>query len=450
MTGASTLIVLGATRNAYYVGHGRRFFVEGLPESFMEHAKNSLVISRTPWISMNNVTGAWICHDIVSGNFHFNADIDPTLRGKLAGMNGAEFVTLPHNPDPKFHCVKSKATGTWSAVLPDRMVSDLTATKVGERTSTTFDNSFKGILFGTGTTYLVMFNWGFLASLDDDVRLDSEHPLNQILKQFNTGWGLEHGSTLSSTPWISMNNVTGAWICLDEATKEWHFSANIDENLRGMLSGANCAEFVTYPHDSRTTFYCAKGKETGAWNAMLSPSMFLKLQLIKLQVGSDDFNIAFMGMIFGKGKTYIVLFESGFYAHLDDEVESRGSEHPLYAILQKHEKGWCIERGSMLSSFDSRYYFLKLRQPGSDVVEMHWNLPPLVAEKLNELRKTAESPEEREALAQQEATSSSLLENQVRMQMQANSMSAFAAQNAWTSTVLHTEPTTQVFRKWFG
>jgi hypothetical protein len=63
-------------------------------------------------------------------------------------------------------------------------------------------------------------------------------------------------------------------------------------------------------------------------------------------------------------------------------------------VLVEHSDGWCIERGSTLCFYDSRYFFLKFRRPGEILVKMHWNLPPNMNTKSAELKEVAKQPEE--------------------------------------------------------
>jgi hypothetical protein len=65
-----------------------------------------------------------------------------------------------------------------------------------------------------------------------------------------------------------------------------------------------------------------------------------------------------------------------------------------YQVLVQYGEGWCIERGSTLCFYDSRYFFLKFKRPGESGIKMHWNLPPHMNEKYHELRNLAEQPEE--------------------------------------------------------
>lgn len=46
----NTIVVLGPTPESYYVGYGRRHFVENMSPSFTNHAKTALNITMSRWI----------------------------------------------------------------------------------------------------------------------------------------------------------------------------------------------------------------------------------------------------------------------------------------------------------------------------------------------------------------------------------------------------------------
>ncbi|KAJ7828359.1 hypothetical protein B0H14DRAFT_3873320 [Mycena olivaceomarginata] len=239
----NTLIVLGSSPDSYFIGYGRRYFAENMPESFTKHAKEDLSISMTQWISMSKALDTWVSHNTATGKFHFNGNINQDIRDHLSGVNGkaaAEFLSFPDCDDPAHYFVKCKNAGVWNAFLKDYFV--------------------------------------------------------QILRTAGT------------------------------------VAENFDAGLTGML--------------------------------------------------------------FGKGKTYILMLKGGFSADVDDDEVTSEEEHPLYKVLMEYSNGWCIERGSTLCFYDSRYFFLKFKRPGESVVQMRWNLPPNMNAKLAELREVAEQPEE--------------------------------------------------------
>ncbi|KAJ7279472.1 hypothetical protein C8J57DRAFT_1303397 [Mycena rebaudengoi] len=193
----NTIIVLGPSPESYYVGYGRRHFVENMSPSFTNHAKTALNITMSRWISVSK-NGDWIDYNVATDNFHFNADIDQTIRDHLSGANGkaaAEFVSFPDSEERSYFFVNGKNRGAWSAVLSDYHIQRLTGL---QREVPNFDLGITGVLFGKGNTNIVCFQAGFMADLDDD-EIDSEdHPLYKVLSEFSKeeGWCLERGSTL--------------------------------------------------------------------------------------------------------------------------------------------------------------------------------------------------------------------------------------------------------------
>ncbi|KAJ7320750.1 hypothetical protein DFH08DRAFT_1034510 [Mycena albidolilacea] len=175
----------------------------------------------------------------------------------------------------------------------------------------------------------------------------------------------------------SMSKALDTWVSHNAATGKFHFNGNINQDIRDHLSGANgkaAAEF---------------GKSTGVWNTFLDDYFVQKLRKTGAEV--KDFDTGLMGMLFGKGKTYILMFQAGFLGEVDNN-EITLEDHPLYKV----EHGKCdvrsvmqlsaasiqsfgfwfslgaggvqrwlyIERGSTLCFYDSRYFFLKFRRPG--------------------------------------------------------------------------------------
>ncbi|KAF8205273.1 hypothetical protein K438DRAFT_1964355 [Mycena galopus ATCC 62051] len=185
---------------------------------------------------------------------------------------------------------------------------------------------------------------------------------------------------VSMTPWIRYNcpysqypawlniysrgstsKTLDTWITYNAATTKVHFNGDIKQDIRDHLSAA---EFVSFPDDDTPGHYFVKGKNNGAWNAHLSPYFIQQLNSVKSQ--------------------------TGFIADIDDD-EITEADHPLCKVLMQYNSGWCIERGSTLCFYDSRYFFKRL---GGSEIQMHWNLPPDMHAKLLELREIAQRPEE--------------------------------------------------------
>ncbi|KAJ7616153.1 hypothetical protein DFH06DRAFT_1239276 [Mycena polygramma] len=181
-----------------------------------------------------------------------------------------------------------------------------------------------------------------------------------------------------------------------------HSNANICKDLRDHLSGTNgkaSVEFVSFPDDEDASHFFVKGKNPGVWNAILND--YFVQHLVGKQAAVPNFDAGITGMLFGKGKTYIVMFRGGFGADFDED-EVTTEDHPLYKVLAQYAQGWCIERGSTLCFYDSRYFYLKFKKPGDSRTTMHWNLPPKLAEQFQQLREEAQKPEEQIALMQDE------------------------------------------------
>ncbi|KAJ7500977.1 hypothetical protein B0H11DRAFT_1993232 [Mycena galericulata] len=194
MSNPVILVVLGTSPDSYFLGCGRRHFVENMPESFTNHAKTKLHIAMTTWISMSKTLDTWVDFNVATNEFHF-ANIGQDIRDHLSGTNGkvaAEFVTFSDDPDPAHFFLKGKQYAWWSAKLNDGLIQGI----VGQQKSIQgFDASVTGVLFGKGQTFITMLSGGFVANLDSDAR-DPDHALKKVLTEFSQGWCIERGSTL--------------------------------------------------------------------------------------------------------------------------------------------------------------------------------------------------------------------------------------------------------------
>ncbi|KAF7345318.1 hypothetical protein MSAN_01908600 [Mycena sanguinolenta] len=182
-----------------------------------------------------------------------------------------------------------------------------------------------------------------------------------------------------------------------------HFNGSINQDVRDYLSGTNGkfgAEFVSFPDCDNSPFqYFLKGKNEGSWHAVLNNHLSQKIAATKAEV--TNFDAAITGMLFGKGETHIMMFRAGFIATFDQEISDQ--EHPLKKVLAQYsEPGWCIERGSTLCFYDSKYFFLKFKRPGESAIKIHWSLPPSMDTKLRQLMQKAEEPEEKTGLVHEE------------------------------------------------
>ncbi|KAF9074501.1 hypothetical protein BDP27DRAFT_1259096 [Rhodocollybia butyracea] len=218
---------------------------------------------------------------------------------------------------------------------------------------------------------------------------------------------MDHAKTalnISFSLWISVSKTAQTWIDYNVATTNFHFNDDLNQDIRDHLSGANgkaAAEFVSFPDSEDPSHYFVKCKNQGAWNAVL-PDYFIQ-QLSKMQREVADFDIGIKGMLFGKGKTNISLFQTGFQANFDEE-DITSEDHPLYKVLLEFgqpNEGWCIQHGSTLCFYDSQFFYLKFKKPQENTIQMRWNLPSHIAAKLEELKEIAQKPEEQIALMQE-------------------------------------------------
>jgi len=189
------LVVLGTSPDSYFLGYGRRHFVENMPESFTNHAKTKLHIAMTLWISMSKTLDTWVDFNVATNQFHFNADLGRDVLDHLSGTNGkvpAEFITFSDDPDPTHFFLKGKQHAWWTAKLNNPLIQRI----VGQQKSIPgFDASVTGIIFGKGETFITMLSGGFIANLDGDA-CAPDHALNKVLVEFSQGWCIERGSTL--------------------------------------------------------------------------------------------------------------------------------------------------------------------------------------------------------------------------------------------------------------
>ncbi|KAJ7697818.1 hypothetical protein B0H17DRAFT_1197153 [Mycena rosella] len=181
---------------------------------------------------------------------------------------------------------------------------------------------------------------------------------------------------------MSSNGET--WIDYNVATDKFHFNADMNQDVRDHLSAANgkfAAEFVSFPDNTEHAYF----------------------RLTEKQAAVPNFNSDITGVLFGQGTTNIILFKGGFDAAFD-ETYITSTDHPLYKACpsRSSQPGWCIERGSSLCFYDSQFFFLKFAKQGERTVHTRWNLPIIVAEKLAELKRLAEAPEEKLAIMQQD------------------------------------------------
>ncbi|KAF7326879.1 hypothetical protein MVEN_02581800 [Mycena venus] len=231
---------------------------------------------------------------------------------------------------------------------------------------------------------------------------------------------------ISVSRWISVSKNAQTWVEFNAATNSFHFNGDISRDIQDHINGVNgkcAAEFISFPDSDKLGFF-VKGKQRGAWNAIL-PSYFIeRLNTMRREV--QNFDSFLTGMLFGKGKTNIILLEDGFSADLDD-TEIPSPDHPLHKVLVEFSTpgdGWCIDRGSSLCLYDSRFFFLKFTRPGQNMVRMRWNLPSHIDAKFAALQELAQQPEERMALMQEDQMTMNLARARLNSQIQTNNMVA--------------------------
>jgi hypothetical protein len=87
---------------------------------------------------------------------------------------------------------------------------------------------------------------------------------------------------------------------------------------------------VSFPDSTNPGAYFAKGKNDGAWNGVFDN--FFVTQIKDYKADMPNFDAGLKGIIFGKGKTFLCLLDSGFRGYLD-ENEIVGDDHPLRKVL---------------------------------------------------------------------------------------------------------------------
>ncbi|KAJ7627115.1 hypothetical protein FB45DRAFT_1059931 [Roridomyces roridus] len=202
-----------------------------------------------------------------------------------------------------------------------------------------------------------------------------------------------------------------------------YFNSDMHEDVRKHLTGGG-AKFLSFPDSDDPAHYFLKGRNSGAWNAVL-PNYYVD-RLNSMQNEIKDFDVGITGMLFGQGRTNIVMFQAGFIADLDDRYVD-GEDHPLlkpndiffFQVLNEFSDppGWCIEYGSTLCFYDSRYFFLKFKRPGSSEIQMRWRLPAAAAEKLEAPREEAKTPAEQMALISESQQQMILAQARMNMEM---------------------------------
>ena len=64
---------------------------------------------------------------------------------------------------------------------------------------------------------------------------------------------------------------------------------------------------------------------------------------------------------------------------------------------------WIVDKGSSMCLYDDRYYFLKFKKDNSGTIQLRYNLPPAMDQKLKELVELARTPEEQQGVCRRGA-----------------------------------------------
>ncbi|KAJ7123940.1 hypothetical protein C8R43DRAFT_958843 [Mycena crocata] len=203
----NTLVVFGPNEEVYFLGHGRRYSFQGIPDEFATKVQGAdLPVTQTGWI-------AYVLLLVVYGKTlsQSTADsLDPTGT-KYIGKNddrkqfsysgiseeivehikangGVTFIALG---DDDYYFIKHSKG--WNARLPPKHLQNVHDLKPR---IDNFDSAIRGLLFGHNQTHIFLFVGGFLSDLNEETQKDAEHPLTQVLTEFDEGWCIEPGSTL--------------------------------------------------------------------------------------------------------------------------------------------------------------------------------------------------------------------------------------------------------------
>lgn len=222
--------------------------------------------------------------------------------------------------------------------------------------------------------------------------------------------------------WISVDNKAETWVAHDFVTDIYHFDIQLNPIIRAHLEGKDGkarAEYITFP--AETGSYFIKHVERGGWDADLEERYVNCITGLRHKV--HDFDLELTGIIFGKDSTHIYQLENGFHAFVEGEADD--TNHILYkTILDFQEKTkadetpWLIQKGSALCQYDSRFFFLAFKQSGNPTTQYRWNLPQGMSARFNELRSTAELPEEQIAISSAQQQIDLLLQQRLNLKHQ--------------------------------
>lgn len=202
-----------------------------------------------------------------------------------------------------------------------------------------------------------------------------------------------------------------------------HFDKELDPVIRAHLEGSDGkppSNYVTFPSEAGS--YFIKHVARGGWFANLEPPYINRVT--EMREKYDAFDLGLTGIVFGKDTTHIYVHETGFVAFLCDEAQDPGhilhkvcfclysksylSIPPAQTLAEFSEMNvddnsgtpWLLLPRSQLCTYDSRYFFLAFKKSDSHMVQYRWNLPEEMNDRFDDLRRTAELPDERHGMSQ--------------------------------------------------
>ncbi|TFK33291.1 hypothetical protein BDQ12DRAFT_670400 [Crucibulum laeve] len=198
-------------------------------------------------------------------------------------------------------------------------------------------------------------------------------------------------NTLKKLPAIQIKWMSMDWDGQGWAVRDAYNNTKIIGHINKGL------EFVSFGANKSIWF---AGVSTGNWHGNLEDKMILKLN--EVRAISPNFDAALEGILFGKGTTMVFIGKQGFAYFTDEEAEGGKMESVLNEYIHRNPP-WILMHGSSLCLYNIDYYFLKFKDPNSNNIEMRWNLPMPMFEKLAELKAQAARPESQLAIQQYES-----------------------------------------------
>lgn len=209
------VVVFGPSEDAFYVGAGRRFYVQNMPPSFTNAVHGStLPVGRIGWVSLDKTGKYWCAGSRVSQNSAFGYIFEcsttfmtyiPTvyyvlqpkapLRSKIVSA-GCDFASFPdfdllssetladqiEDGRSPYYFINHQPPGHWSLNLPTYYINVIQLLRETFKESgrgDEFDLRLRWILFGKGRTHVYQFDNGFIHCLEGP-HADPKHLLNQV------------------------------------------------------------------------------------------------------------------------------------------------------------------------------------------------------------------------------------------------------------------------------